>query len=288
MGSSEMGTSENGAVVGRGAEKRVVVVGASTGLGRCIGTGLAQRGSTVALLARRLDKLEEAAKEAGGGAVIFACDAVDQRSAAESIGAAAAAMGGIDTVIYTPAIGAIEQTRRRHAGAVRRRPSDERDRREQHQSGSPSPPDRIGREHDLHVNDRHVEYTDPWVGLGVYQVTKAAMNRLVDHWRVEQPGINFTLVTIGECPGGQGDRQTQFNVDWDMELVGQITGDWFERKLISRQAFIDVEHLVDQFHALVTMGLSLQVPSMVIIPRPPVPRAGDVAASLEELQDEHG
>ena len=35
-------------------------------------------------------------------------------------------------------------------------------------------------------------------------------------------------------------------------------------------ALIDVDHLVDQFHALVTMGRSMQVPSMVIIPRPPV------------------
>jgi short-subunit dehydrogenase len=32
---------------------RVVVVGASTGLGRCLGVGLAQRGADVALLARR-------------------------------------------------------------------------------------------------------------------------------------------------------------------------------------------------------------------------------------------
>jgi NAD(P)-dependent dehydrogenase (short-subunit alcohol dehydrogenase family) len=32
---------------------RTVVVGASTGLGRCIGIGLARRGAQVALLARR-------------------------------------------------------------------------------------------------------------------------------------------------------------------------------------------------------------------------------------------
>ena len=46
------------------ARKRVVVVGASTGLGRCIGIGLAQRGEQVTLLARRLEKIQEAAQEA--------------------------------------------------------------------------------------------------------------------------------------------------------------------------------------------------------------------------------
>ena len=44
---------------------RTVVVGASSGLGRSIATGLGQRGATVALLARRLDRLVEAAGEAG-------------------------------------------------------------------------------------------------------------------------------------------------------------------------------------------------------------------------------
>ena len=46
---------------------RTVVVGASNCLGRSIATGLGQRGATVALLARRHDRLMDAAKEAGPG-----------------------------------------------------------------------------------------------------------------------------------------------------------------------------------------------------------------------------
>ncbi len=73
-----------------------------------------------------------------------------------------------------------------------------------------------------------------------------------------------------------------------MELVGEIAGDWFDRKLMSG-AFIDIEHLIDQFHALVTVGLSLQVPSMVIIPRPPVPDAGGVAPTdFSEMEQQLG
>ena len=48
---------------------RTVVVGASSGLGRCIGIGLAQRGGQIALLARRRARIEAAAEEAGASAI---------------------------------------------------------------------------------------------------------------------------------------------------------------------------------------------------------------------------
>ncbi len=57
---------------------RTVVVGASTGLGRCLGVGLAQRGTTAALLARRQEMVAEAAVEAGHRAVAIRCDVTDE------------------------------------------------------------------------------------------------------------------------------------------------------------------------------------------------------------------
>lgn len=44
---------------------RVVVVGASSGVGRCVALGLAERGTTVALLARRKDRLLAAILQLG-------------------------------------------------------------------------------------------------------------------------------------------------------------------------------------------------------------------------------
>ena len=57
---------------------RTIVVGASSGLGRCIGHGLAQRDAQVALLARRLGHLEDAAKAAGPGTLAIECDVTDE------------------------------------------------------------------------------------------------------------------------------------------------------------------------------------------------------------------
>ena len=84
---------------------RTVVVGASSGLGRCIGVGLAQRGDQVALLARRRGRLDDAAKEAGPGTLVVECDVTDEGSCRSAIAEAAAGLGGIDSLVYAPGIG---------------------------------------------------------------------------------------------------------------------------------------------------------------------------------------
>ena len=84
---------------------RTVVVGASSGLGRCIGIGLAKRGARVALLARRLERLESAAREAGKDALAIRCDVTDAGSCRAAIAAAATELGGIEALVYAPAIG---------------------------------------------------------------------------------------------------------------------------------------------------------------------------------------
>ncbi len=40
----------------------------------------------------------------------------------------------------------------------------------------------------IYMSTTGASYTAPWGGLSVYQVSKAALNRLAEHWRVEQPG----------------------------------------------------------------------------------------------------
>ena len=84
---------------------RTVVVGASSGLGRCIGIGLAERGAQVALLARRKARLDAAARAAGPGPRALAGDGTDDESCRAAIEEAARDLGGIDALVYTPAVG---------------------------------------------------------------------------------------------------------------------------------------------------------------------------------------
>jgi NAD(P)-dependent dehydrogenase (short-subunit alcohol dehydrogenase family) len=249
--------------------KNVVIVGASTGLGRCIGAGLAARGEQVALMARRQDKIDEAAAEAGARAIAIRCDATDPASCRTAFDEAAERMGRLDAVIYAAGLGPL--TKLEHAT------------NEQWEAAFAV--NVIGANNvtqaalpHLHPTDGHViymsttgcSYTAPWPGLGVYQTTKAALNHLVEAWRAEVPNVNFVRVTIGECTGGAGDNQTHFTETWDANVAMEVAPMWFERKLMTG-GFIDVEHLVDAFHGIVTSGNSLQIPALTIIPRPPLP-----------------
>jgi NADP-dependent 3-hydroxy acid dehydrogenase YdfG len=78
---------------------RVVIVGASSGIGRSIGVGLGRQGARVALLARRRDRLEDAAREAGTAAVAIDCDVTDEKSCQAAIDEAAQHLGGIDGLV---------------------------------------------------------------------------------------------------------------------------------------------------------------------------------------------
>jgi NAD(P)-dependent dehydrogenase (short-subunit alcohol dehydrogenase family) len=56
-------------------------------------------------MARREDRITDAAAEAGNDAVAITCDVTDEKSCQAAIDAAADALGGIDSLVYTPAIG---------------------------------------------------------------------------------------------------------------------------------------------------------------------------------------
>src|SRR5262249_37319011 len=90
--------------LGGGESMRVVVVGASSGLGRCIAVGLGRRGADVALLAGRSERLETAAAEIGSRVTTFACDVTDEASCKSTIARVADEMGGIDALVYCPGI----------------------------------------------------------------------------------------------------------------------------------------------------------------------------------------
>src|SRR3954466_141438 len=99
---------------------RTVVVGASSGLGRCIGTGLAQRGAQVALLARRRQRLDDAAKEAGPGTLVVEGEVTDETSCRRAIADAATGLGGIDALVYATGIGPLARLVETDAGTWRR------------------------------------------------------------------------------------------------------------------------------------------------------------------------
>ncbi|MHA7652381.1 SDR family oxidoreductase [Mycobacterium sp. ML4] len=240
---------------------RTVVIGASSGLGRCLGVGLARRGDQVALLARRRERLEAAAQEAGAGAFAVDCDVTDQASARSGIEAAAEALGGIDNLVYPPAICPLIPLAETDADTWRRvfdtnviGASLTTAAAISHLTASSGKV--------VYLSSDAGTFAPPWPGLGAYGVSKAALERLVEAWRAEHPAVGFTTLIVGECAGGEGDAQTGMNAGWDRDLALQAYPLWVSRGCMPGR-LMPVEDLVAVVHTILRTSASTSMPVVV-------------------------
>lgn len=247
---------------------RAVVVGASSGLGRCLGIGLAQRGAKVALLSRREAMIASAAEEAGNGAVAIPCDATDAASCAAGIERAADRLGGIDAVVYAAGVGALRRIEDLDAetwhdvfdtnvvGAW--------------QVTAASLPHLVKSQGTIaYFTSVSASMTAPWPGLASYTVTKAALDKLVEAWRAEHPDVGFTRLIVGECGGGPGEGTSQFTAHWDPDLAMELYPAWVSRGLLTEK-LMDVEHFVDAVVNVLRCGATTCIPTVALTPRRPI------------------
>jgi NAD(P)-dependent dehydrogenase (short-subunit alcohol dehydrogenase family) len=245
---------------------RAVVVGASSGLGRCIAVGLAQRGAEVALLARRHDWLVDAAKEAGNGALAIQCDVTNQTSCEQAIEDAAKGLGGIDAVVYSTGVGVLNRLTDIDADTWRWA-------FETNVIGAslitsaalPHLKESAGVA--AYLSSISASLTPPWPGLGAYAVTKAALDKLVEAWRAEHPDIGFTRVVVGDCAGGEGASMTGFANNWDPEIAAEFYPTWISRNYISG-TLLEVDELVRVIDYVARSGAGTSIPSVTVTPRP--------------------
>ena len=246
---------------------KTVVVGASSGLGRTIAIGLGQRGATVALLARRHDRLVDAAKEAGPGSLAIACDVTDASSCRAAIGEAARGLGGIDAFVYTPGVGTLGRLVDLDAETWRRT-------FDTHVIGAalataaavPFLTESSGVA--VYLSSVAGSLTPPWPGLGAYATSKAALDTLVQAWQVEHPGIGFTRVVVGDCAGGEGASATEFSAGWDMGLAAELFPVWQASNLLAG-SLMEVDELVRVIDTVLRCGASASIPTVAVTPRRP-------------------
>lgn len=258
---------------------RVAVIGASSGLGRCIATGLSEGGHDVALLARRLDRLERAVEEMGRGHAI-ACDVTDEAACVAAVQQAVDTLGGLDALVYATGVGVVGRLAEMDAATwFRMLGTNVVGAATATKAALPALQESDGRA--IFLSSVSASMTPAWPGLGAYVASKAALDKLVEAWRIEHPEVGFTRLVVGDCGGGEGDSAIGFTEGWDMDLAVEFGRTWYEKGYIAG-ALLDVDDLVAAVDGILRLGASAVVPTMAVLPRVPrVPPTSGSDATME-------
>ena len=195
----------------------------------------------------------------------LACDVTDAESCRSAIKEAAEWLGGIDALIYTPAIGPLAPLENLDLDTWRQ-VFDTNVIGASLVTAAALPHLKKSNGIALYLSSVSASLTPPWPGLGAYAVSKAALEKLVEAWRAEHPSVGFTRVIVGDCAGGQGDSMTGFADNWDPDLAVEYGTKWVERKYLS-DSLIEVEELVSVVDSLIRHGDSLSLHSVTVAPR---------------------
>lgn len=85
-------------------DRRVLVTGASSGIGAAIAAAVVDAGGRVALVARSADKLADVADRIGGDAVTAPADVTDPEALTTAVTTAADRLGGLDAVVCSAGV----------------------------------------------------------------------------------------------------------------------------------------------------------------------------------------
>jgi len=220
---------------------RVLVIGASSGVGRAAGEALAGEGARVAFAARRTDRLEEAVRgviaDGRGEALAIECDVCDESSVDAAVSRTIAAYGGLDALVYAPGIAVFRRLSEIDAETWRR----------------VLDTNLVGPTLALRAAISHLEESrgkavlissividdrPPRPQNAPYVVSKVALEALVQAWQGEHRSVGFTTIAMG-------DTVTEFGQDSDPALLGGMVKSWVQSGYMYGRA-MDVESVAEQ------------------------------------------
>lgn len=227
---------------------KILVVGASSGIGRGFAIAASQRGARVALAARRTDLLASLASELHGSA--HGLDITDSSTIAKAVSEAVAALGGLDAVVLTSAvvpfayISETEVTTWLHALTVNAVGASELIR-----AARPHLPS-----NSVILIASSYDVGRPAAGVGAYNASKAALNELLRSWRAENPDLGIIRASIGPTDG------TEILRGADEELLAELLASWSRKGQVPAH----MSGLVDVANTLVTLvGTAHAYPSVL-------------------------
>ena len=206
-----MSTDGAGSLDGR----RVLVIGASSGIGAAFATAALAEGAEVTVSARRADKLEALVAETDMGHAV-AGDATDRADMERVAAAAAEAMGGIDLCVYAAGYGVLQRMSECDADTW----------------AGVYAVNVIGANIATGAALAHMDTDgvcafvssrttiDASPLFASYSASKAALDQCIRTWRLEHPQQRFVRITMGNC------QPTEFANQMGLDLLGEALDAW--------------------------------------------------------------
>lgn len=220
---------------------RILIVGASSGVGRALSIAAHDAGARVALAARRVELLTELAAMLDGSA--HQLDVADHEAIKRAVASAAEALGGLDAVVYTSGVVPlahvedIDASTWMHAFMV-------------NALGASL----VLRSALPHLSERPVilvascqDVGDPRAGVAAYNASKAALDEMLRSWRGEHPELPIIRVSLGPT------ANTEILRGADQELLAQLYRSWAQRGQLPAQ-MSDVMNVANTLLALISVA----------------------------------
>jgi NAD(P)-dependent dehydrogenase (short-subunit alcohol dehydrogenase family) len=253
---TQSGPKSPGSLAGR----RVLVIGASSGIGRSLALRSLGDGARVVVTARRAERLAEIVGGTSNGLAVTG-DVRDGDDCRRMVTEAAEFLGELDLIVYgagsAPLRALVETTDEDWALVL-----------ETHVTGA----HRVVQAALGHMADGAViavlsseTVGRPRFGLGAYGASKAALEESVRAWRNEHPRQRFMTIAVG------GTAPTEFGDSFDPEGLRMALDHWSRHGLMTEQ-LLDPDDVAGTL--LGVLGVALQFPAVGLehlVVRPPSP-----------------
>ena len=237
-------------------DRRMLVVGASSGVGRAVGIMAAAAGARVAFAARRKERLDEAVAEAASGAIAVPCDVRSAADCTRTVARTVEAFGGLDALVYVTGmspLGMLTESSQESWREV----LDTNLVGASLLTAEAVPHLRESRGRALYVSSYSVRECMP--GLTLYRVSKVALDAMIEGWRMEHPDLDFTRCVVGNTQG------TEFAQAWGLERTIEITKIWLERGVFPAPTVMPLELAAEAI--LSVLAVRGYVDDLAIMPR---------------------
>jgi NAD(P)-dependent dehydrogenase (short-subunit alcohol dehydrogenase family) len=196
-GRSDENAMTSGTRTGRLLDRRILVLGASQGIGRATSRALVREGARVALAARRPDVLADAVAEAGTTCIGVECDVADPASCDRVVEQTVDAFGGLDGLVYAPGITLFGRVEDMDADAWRTTFAI-------NVIGATLvtraaiPHLTASRGKVVYFSSIAIDDRPPRYGMTPYVASKVALETLAQGWQGEHPRVGFTTLAMGD------------------------------------------------------------------------------------------